>query len=159
MPVGLGYDVHPLVAGRPLMLGGVHVPFERGLGGHSDADVLAHAVMDAVLGAAALGDIGQHFPASDPQYKGISSLDLARRVAVLLEKDGWRIGNIDAIIVAQAPLLSPHIGTMRQRLAEALGITPSQISVKAKSPEGIGFEGRSKGMVAHAVAWVERASR
>lgn len=158
MPVGLGYDVHPLVAGRPLVLGGVHVTFERGLAGHSDADVLTHAIMDAVLGAAALGDIGQHFPAADPQYKGISSLELARRVAVMLGGHGWRIGNIDAIIVTQAPMLFPHVATMRQRLAEAFGITPEQIAVKAKSPEGLGFEGRGEGMAAQAVAWVERTT-
>lgn len=156
MPVGLGYDVHPLVAGRALVLGGVHLPFDRGLAGHSDADVLTHAIMDAVLGAAALGDIGQHFPASDPQYKGISSLELARRVSVMLQANGWRIGNVDAIIVAQALMLSSYIMTMRQRLAEALGITPGQINLKAKSPEGVGFAGRGEGMAAHAVAWVER---
>ncbi len=158
MPVGLGYDIHPLATGRNLMLGGVEIPFDRGLVGHSDADVLTHAIMDAVLGAAALGDIGEHFPASDAQYKGISSLELARRVATLLTAHGWRIGNVDAIIVAQAPMLSPHIPTMRQRLASALGIAPGQISVKAKSPEGLGFAGRGEGMAAHAVAWVERAS-
>ncbi|MBI2866121.1 MAG: 2-C-methyl-D-erythritol 2,4-cyclodiphosphate synthase [Chloroflexi bacterium] len=158
MPVGIGYDIHPLVSGRKLVLGGVEVPFERGLAGHSDADVLTHAVLDALLGAAALGDIGQHFPASDPQYRGISSLELARSVAHMLRGHSWRIGNIDAIIVAQEPMLSPHIDLMRQRLAEALGASPEQINVKAKSPEGLGFLGRGEGMAAQAVAWLERAS-
>lgn len=155
--VGLGYDVHPLVAGRRLVLGGVDIPFALGLAGHSDADVLTHAIMDALLGAAALGDIGQHFPASDPQYKDISSLELARRVASKLQASCWRIGNIDAVIVAQEPGLSPYLAQMRERLASALGIAPGQISLKAKHPEGLGFAGRGEGMATHAVAWVERA--
>jgi len=155
MPVGLGYDLHPLVAGRRLVLGGVDIPYERGLAGHSDADVLTHAILDALLGAAALGDIGQHFPPGDPQYEGISSLELAQRVAGMLRGHGWRIGNIDAIIVAQHPMLSPYLEEMRLRLAQALGIAPGQIGIKAKSPEGLGFAGSGEGLAAQAVAYIE----
>ena len=151
MRIGHGYDVHRLVEGRKLILGGVEIPWEKGLLGHSDADVLAHAVMDALLGAAALGDIGLHFPDTDPRWKGADSLMLLRHVAALLEEHGLRIGNIDATILAQAPKLRPHIDAMRERLAAACGIPMDRVSVKATTEEGLGFTGSGEGIAAHAV--------
>ena len=155
MRIGHGYDVHRLVEGRPLILGGVNVPFEKGLLGHSDADVLAHAVMDAVLGAAALGDIGQHFPDSDPAYAGADSLALARHVAGLLRQAGWQVGNIDATILCQAPKLAPYIPLMRQNIAACLGMDVGRVSVKATTEEHLGFTGAGQGIAAHAVAGIE----
>ena len=157
MRIGHGYDVHRLVEGRKLILGGVEIPYEKGLLGHSDADVLTHAVMDALLGAAALGDIGQHFPDSDPAYKGADSLALARAVRQKLAEVGWRLGNLDATILCQAPKLAPHIPAMRQNLAAALAVPPEQISVKATTEEHLGFTGAGQGIAAHAVALIERA--
>ena len=154
--VGHGYDVHRLVAGRALILGGVTVPFDRGLLGHSDADVLTHAVMDALLGAAALGDIGKLFPDSDAAYAGADSIALLERVTALLRKHGWQVGNVDATVVAQAPRLAPYIPEMRRRLAEAMGLDVDGVSVKATTEERLGFTGRGEGMAAHAVALIER---
>ncbi len=155
MHIGHGYDVHRLVEGRKLILGGVEIPFEKGLLGHSDADVLTHAVMDAVLGAAALGDIGQHFPDNDPAYAGADSLELARHVARLLEQKGWRVENIDATLLCQRPKLAPHIPAMRQNLAAALGLPVEAVSVKATTEEHLGFTGEGLGIAAHAVALIE----
>lgn len=152
MRIGFGYDVHPLVQGRKLVLGGVELADERGLAGHSDADVLVHAIIDALLGAAALGDIGAHFPPSDPAYKDVSSIALLQRVAELLRDGGWRVGNIDVTVVAQRPQLAPFIGDMRQRISEALGIDRGKVSVKATTSEGLGFAGREEGIAAYAVA-------
>ena len=154
--VGHGYDVHRLVAGRALILGGVTVPFDRGLLGHSDADVLTHAVMDALLGAAALGDIGQLFPDSDAAYAGADSIALLERVTALLREHGWQVGNVDATVVAQAPKLAPYIPDMRRRLAEAMGLDVDCVSVKATTEERLGFTGSGEGMAAHAVALIER---
>ena len=154
--VGHGYDVHRLVAGRALILGGVTVPFDRGLLGHSDADVLTHAVMDALLGAAALGDIGKLFPDSDAAYAGADSIALLERVTALLRKHGWQVGNVDATVVAQAPRLAPYIPEMRRRLAEAMGLDVDCVSVKATTEERLGFTGSGEGMAAHAVALIER---
>lgn len=152
MRIGHGYDVHRLTEGRKLILGGVEIPFEKGLLGHSDADVLSHAVMDALLGAAALGDIGQLFPDSDPAYEGADSLKLLRRVAQALGEHGYGIGNVDATVLAQRPKLAPHIPEMRERLAAAMGIEPGRVSVKATTEEGLGFTGAGEGIAAHAVA-------
>lgn len=152
MRIGHGYDVHKLVEGRKLILGGVEVPHTLGLLGHSDADVLTHAVMDALLGGAALGDIGQHFPDTDPQYEGASSLVLLAHVMELLNGQGYRVGNVDATILAQAPKLAPHIPAMRESLAHAMGVDVSQVSVKATTEEGLGFTGRKEAISAHAVA-------
>ena len=154
--VGHGYDVHRLVEGRALILGGVTVPFDRGLLGHSDADVLTHAVMDALLGAAALGDIGQLFPDSDEAYAGADSIALLERVTALLREHGWQVGNVDATVVAQAPKLAPYIPEMRRRLAEAMGLDVDCVSVKATTEERLGFTGSGEGMAAHAVALIER---
>lgn len=154
--VGHGYDVHRLVEGRALILGGVTVPFDRGLLGHSDADVLTHAVMDALLGAAALGDIGQLFPDSDAAYAGADSIALLERVTALLREHGWQVGNVDATVVAQAPKLAPYIPEMRRRLAEAMGLDVDCVSVKATTEERLGFTGSGEGMAAHAVALIER---
>ena len=154
--VGHGYDVHRLVEGRALILGGVTVPFDRGLLGHSDADVLTHAVMDALLGAAALGDIGKLFPDSDAAYAGADSMLLLRRVTALLREHGWQVGNVDATVVAQAPRLAPYIPDMRRRLAEAMGLDVDCVSVKATTEERLGFTGSGGGMAAHAVALIER---
>lgn len=156
MRIGHGYDVHKLVENRRLILGGVDIPFEKGLLGHSDADVLTHAVMDALLGAAALGDIGKHFPDTDPAYKGADSLQLARHVAALLQQQGWRIGNVDATILCQAPKLAPHIQTMRSNLAAALGVEVDAVSVKATTEERLGFTGAGEGIAVHAVALLVR---
>ena len=155
MRIGHGYDVHRLVEGRKLILGGVEVPFEKGLLGHSDADVLAHAVMDAVLGAAALGDIGQHFPDNDPAYAGADSLELARHVARILSEHGYRVENIDATILCQRPKLAPHIPAMRANLAAAFGLPVDAVSVKATTEEHLGFTGEGLGIAAHAVALIE----
>lgn len=155
--VGHGYDVHRLVEGRPLILGGVNIPHEKGLLGHSDADVLTHAVMDALLGALALGDIGKHFPDSDPAYEGADSLLLARRVADLIRREGWEICNVDATVLAQAPKLSPYIDAMRQRIADALGTDVGRVSVKATTEEHLGFTGEKLGIAAHAVCLVTRS--
>lgn len=155
MRIGHGYDVHRLVEGRDLILGGVNIPYEKGLLGHSDADVLTHAIMDALLGAAALGDIGKHFPDTDPAYKGADSLKLAAHVAALLHAQGYRIGNIDATVIAQAPKLAPHIPTMRQNLARALGCEYGCINIKATTEEHLGFTGEGLGMAAHAVCLIE----
>ena len=153
--VGLGFDVHPFASRRPLVLGGVEVPAERGLGGHSDADVLSHAVADALLGALALGDLGRHFPDSDPRFCGASSLVLLAEVAARVRARGGRVVNVDATIVAEAPRLAPHLDAMRVRLAETLGVAGDRVSVKAKHAEGLGALGRQEGIAAMAVALVE----
>lgn len=159
MRIGHGYDVHRLVQGRDLILGGVNIPYEKGLLGHSDADVLTHAVMDALLGAAAIGDIGGHFPDSDPAYKGADSLALAREVAALLRAKNYRIENVDATVLAQAPKLAPHIPQMRENLALALGVGVDRISVKATTEEHLGFTGAGEGIAAHAVCLLEELPR
>lgn len=156
MRIGIGYDVHKFTEDRPLILGGVHVPFEMGLLGHSDADVLVHAVMDALLGAAALGDIGSHFPDTDPAYKGADSLALLARVRDLLENNGYVIENIDSVIVCQRPKVGPYIEQMRKNMAEALALDTEQISVKATTEEGLGFTGQMEGASAKAVCLIER---
>ena len=150
--IGYGYDVHRLVAGRRLVLGGVEIPHDLGLDGHSDADVLVHAVADALLGAACLGDIGQHFPNTDARYKGISSLVLLKEVALLLERSGYQVGNIDATVILERPRIMPHAASMRTNIAGALGIASDAVSVKATTGEGLGFTGRGEGAAAHAVA-------
>ena len=155
MRIGHGYDVHRLTPERKLILGGVEIPFEKGLLGHSDADVLAHAVMDALLGAAALGDIGKLFPDNDPAYEGADSLMLLRRVTQALAENGYGIGNVDATVLAQRPKLAPHIPAMRERLAVAMGISPDRVSVKATTEEGLGFTGTGEGIAAHAVALID----
>ncbi len=155
MRIGHGYDVHRLIAGRPLVLGGVTIPYEKGLLGHSDADVLLHAVMDALLGAAALGDIGTHFPDTDPQYAGISSRALLRRVGDLLAAAGYRVGNLDVTVIAQAPKCKPYIPAMRQAIAADLGASIDRVSVKATTEEGLGFSGRGEGIACHAVCLLE----
>ena len=155
MRIGYGYDVHRLVEGRRLILGGVDIPWEKGLLGHSDADVLTHALMDALLGAAALGDIGQHFPDKDPAYEGADSIALLRRVCALLKEKGYRVGNADCTVVAQRPKLAPHIPAMREKLAAAMEVDVSQVSVKATTEEGLGFSGEGLGIAAHAVALIE----
>ena len=153
--VGFGFDLHPLVTGRPLVLGGVTVPSELGLSGHSDADVLAHAVGEALLGALALGDLGRHFPDTEPRYRGISSLALLEAVMDLVRGRGGRLVNVDATVLAQAPKLAPWLPEMAKRLADTLGIDADAVSVKAKSPEGLGLLGRQEGMAAMAVVSVE----
>ena len=155
MRIGHGYDVHRLVPGRRCIIGGVDIPFELGLDGHSDADVLTHAVMDALLGALALGDIGKHFPDTDPHYKGADSIALLRHVAVLIREQGWRLGNLDATVLAQAPKLAPHIAQMRKNLAAAIGCEAGQVSVKATTEEGLGFTGAKQGIAAHCVCLLE----
>ena len=150
MRIGIGYDVHQLTPDRPLWLGGVLIPHHLGLLGHSDADVLIHAICDALLGAAALGDIGKHFPDKDPQYKGIDSKILLRCCGELLQREGYTIANIDSIVVAQQPKIAPHIPAMRQTIADTLGINVNQVSVKATTTEHLGFEGREEGISAHA---------
>ncbi len=159
MRIGIGYDVHPLVPGRRLVLGGVEIPFDKGLSGWSDADVLTHAIIDALLGAAALGDIGSHFPPGEPEYKDISSLVLLKRVSNKLTENGWRVGNIDATIMAEQPKLRDFIDRMRQRLSQTLGIALSQVSVKASTSAQLGFIGREEGMAAWAVALLEGSER
>ena len=154
--IGHGYDVHRLVEGRRLILGGVEVPHTLGLLGHSDADVLTHAVMDALLGAAALGDIGRLFPDTDPAYEGADSLQLARHVARVLQEAGWEPENIDATILCQRPKLAPHIPAMRENLAVALGVAPDAVSVKATTEEGLGFTGAGAGIAVHSVCLLRR---
>lgn len=151
MRIGMGYDVHKLVEDRELIIGGVTIPYEKGLLGHSDADVLLHAIMDALLGAAALGDIGKHFPDTDPAYKGISSVLLLQKVGELLEEEGFLIENIDATIIAQAPKMRPYIDTMRENIAKALGIDVMQVNVKATTEEGLGFTGAGLGISSQAI--------
>lgn len=155
--VGVGWDIHPLVEGRRLVLGGVVIPFPKGLLGHSDGDALVHAVIDALLGAANLGDIGTHFPPSDPRYKDADSMALLDRVCRVLAEKGWRIGNVDTIVVAESPPLRPFLDAMRQRLAHCLGVPPTHVSVKAKTAEGLGPVGRQEAIAAYAVALVEEA--
>lgn len=152
--IGHGYDVHRLVEDRKLIIGGVDIPHTAGLLGHSDADVLAHAIMDSLLGAAALGDIGKHFPDTDERYLGADSLSLMKKVAELLCKNGFSIGNVDATVIAQAPKLSPHIKEMRENIAQALGVETYRVSVKATTEEGLGFSGEGLGISAHAVALI-----
>ncbi|MEQ2455180.1 2-C-methyl-D-erythritol 2,4-cyclodiphosphate synthase [Flavonifractor hominis] len=156
MRIGHGYDVHRLVEGRKLILGGIEIPYEKGLLGHSDADVLTHAVMDALLGAAGMGDIGRLFPDSDPAYEGANSLELLDVVMVHLRSTGYQIVNMDTTILAQRPKLAPHIPAMREQLAMHLGITPGQINVKATTEEGLGFTGSGEGIAAHAVCLLEQ---
>ena len=155
MRIGHGYDVHRLVEGRKLILGGVEIPFENGLLGHSDADVLLHALMDAMLGAAALGDIGMHFPDSDPAYAGADSMQLLIRVAALLREHGYRVVNLDCTVLAQWPKLRPHIPAMIRNIAAALGLPENCVSVKATTEEGLGFTGEGLGIAAHAVVLIE----
>jgi len=157
MRVGIGYDAHRLTTDRSLILGGVEIPFDKGLEGWSDADVVVHAVMDALLGAAALGDIGNHFPPNDPSFKNISSITLLNRVGGLLKRQGWRIGNIDATIIAERPLLRPFITQMKQNISRALSINESEVGIKATTNEGLGFIGREEGIAAYAVALLEKA--
>ena len=152
MRIGQGYDVHRLVEGRKLIIGGVDIPYEKGLLGHSDADVLLHAVMDALLGAAALGDIGQHFPDSDERYKGISSIALLKKVGKILQENGYMIENIDSTVIAQRPKLLPYRPQMAENIAAALGIEKEQVSVKATTEEGLGFTGTGEGISAQAIA-------
>jgi len=156
MRIGHGYDVHRLAQGRKLILGGIEVPWELGLLGHSDADVLTHAVMDALLGAAGLGDIGKHFPDTDPAYAGADSLRLLDHVMELLREAGWRVENVDATILAQRPKLAPYIPGMRENLAARLGVGTGQVNVKATTEEGLGFTGAGEGIAAHAVCLLER---
>ena len=156
--IGHGYDVHRLVPGRPLILGGVHVDYDRGLDGHSDADVLVHAVMDALLGAAAMGDIGKLFPDNDDRYLGADSMELLREVSRRLEGAGYRLGNLDATIIAQRPKLAPYIAQMRRNLALCMDVGADCISVKATTEEGLGFTGSGAGIAAHAVVLIERIS-
>ncbi|MBE5922228.1 MAG: 2-C-methyl-D-erythritol 2,4-cyclodiphosphate synthase [Lachnospiraceae bacterium] len=151
MRVGLGYDVHRLVEDRKLILGGVEIPHEKGLLGHSDADVLVHAIMDALVGAAALGDIGKHFPDTDPQYKGISSIALLAHVGKLLEEHGYTVGNIDATIIAQRPKMAPYREQMRENVAKTLGISIDRVNIKATTEEGLGFTGTGEGISSQAI--------
>lgn len=155
MRVGLGYDVHKLVEGRDLIIGGVQIPYEKGLLGHSDADVLLHAIMDALLGAAALGDIGKHFPDTDPKYKGISSMKLLEYVRELIDDELYVVGNVDATIIAQRPKMAPYIEQMRKNVADALAIEVSQVNIKATTEEGLGFTGSGEGISAQAIASLE----
>ena len=156
MRIGHGYDVHRLTEGRRLILGGVDIPWEKGLLGHSDADVLTHAVMDALLGAAGLGDIGRHFPDNDPAYAGANSLKLLERVMKLLGDNGYTVGNVDVTVLAQRPKLAPHIPQMRDNLAQVMGVEPARVNIKATTEEGLGFTGAGEGIAAHAVALIER---
>jgi len=155
MRIGQGFDVHALVAGRPLMVGGVSIPYDKGLAGHSDADVLLHALCDALLGAAALGDIGRHFPDTDPAYRGADSRWLLREVAALLEKNHFSVVNVDATIIAQAPKMAPHIPAMVANIAADLTISRERVNVKAKTTERLGFAGRGEGIAAEAIALIE----
>lgn len=157
MRIGHGYDVHRLIAGRKLVLGGVEIPYILGLDGHSDADVLLHAIMDALLGAAALGDIGRLFPDTDPAYKGISSVLLLETVAARIREAGYEVGNVDATVIAQKPKLAPHIPAMREIVAKTLGVDLDQINIKATTEEHLGFSGREEGIAAHAVCILEKS--
>jgi 2-C-methyl-D-erythritol 2,4-cyclodiphosphate synthase len=156
MRIGIGYDVHAFTAGRPLMLGGVHIPYAQGLAGHSDADAVIHAVVDALLGAAALGDIGQHFPSSDPRWADVPSATFLGYTRELLREHGWRVGNVDATIVAERPKMAAYIPAMKETLAEALGVPLYEISIKATTTDNLGFTGRGEGIAAMAVALIER---
>ena len=156
MRIGSGYDVHKLAEGRDCIIGGVKIPYEKGLLGHSDADVLLHAIADALLGAAALGDIGRHFPDTDPAYKGADSLALLRHVSALIREKGWQVGNIDATVLAQAPKLAPHIVQMRENLAAAMECDVDRVSVKATTEEKLGFTGAKQGIAAHCVCLLEK---
>ncbi|HCW05467.1 MAG TPA: 2-C-methyl-D-erythritol 2,4-cyclodiphosphate synthase [Clostridium sp.] len=151
MRIGMGYDVHKLVEDKDLIIGGVKIPFDKGLSGHSDADVLTHAIMDSILGAAALGDIGRHFPDTDPQYKGASSISLLKVVGRLIRENNYEIVNIDSTIIAQKPKMAPHILTMRENIAKALNIDISQINVKATTEEGLGFTGKGEGISSQSI--------
>jgi 2-C-methyl-D-erythritol 2,4-cyclodiphosphate synthase len=157
MRIGIGYDAHRLTGERPFILGGVEIPFEQGLEGWSDADVVVHAIIDALLGAAALGDIGIHFPANDPAYEGISSIVLLGHTRNLLREQGWCISNIDATIIAERPLIHPFVDQMRQNISQALSISKSQVGIKATTTEGLGFTGREEGVAAYSVALLEEA--
>ena len=157
MRVGFGFDAHPLVAGRPLVLAGIVIPFDRGLDGYSDGDAVAHALIDALLGAAALGDCGTHFPAGDPRFKDADSVELVRRSMSLLKAAGFDVGNVDCTIVAEQPALAPYMDRMRANLALALAVDPTMVSVKAKRTEGLGFEGEGRGIAAYAVASIRPA--
>ena len=152
----MGYDVHRLVENRDLIIGGVNIPYERGLAGHSDADVLIHAIMDSILGAAALGDIGKHFPDTDPQYKGASSIALLKHVAGLIKEKGYEIINIDATIIAQSPKMAPHIWAMRENIAKALNIDVDQVNVKATTEEGLGFAGKGEGISSQSICLLKK---
>jgi 2-C-methyl-D-erythritol 2,4-cyclodiphosphate synthase len=154
---GFGYDAHRLVEGRPLVLGGVRIPFEKGLEGHSDADVLLHALIDAMLGAAGMGDIGTYFPSSDPAIEGISSMQMLSRVVEMLRKEGWRVENVDGTVVAQQPRLSPHVPHIKEAIASALGIEPDRVNVKGKTTDGLGFVGAGEGMEAYCAVMLARA--
>ncbi len=156
MRIGMGYDVHPLVEGRPLVLGGVTIPFEKGLKGHSDADALLHAIGDALLGALALGDLGKHFPDTDPKYKGISSLKLLEAIREKIEAQGYEVGNIDSILIAEKPKLAPYLPTMAENIGRCLKVEVSRVSVKATREEGLGFTGKGEGMAAKAVVLLEK---
>ena len=156
MRIGMGYDVHKLVEGRELILGGVTIPYEKGLLGHSDADVLLHAIMDALLGAAALGDIGKHFPDTDPAYKGISSIRLLEHVGKLIDDKLYVIGNIDATIIAQRPKMAPHIEQMRENVAKALHIDVDQVNIKATTEEGLGFTGQKQGISSQSICLLNK---
>ena len=158
MRIGMGYDVHKLVENRDLILGGVKIPYSLGLLGHSDADVLLHAIMDSLLGAAALGDIGKHFPDSDDRYKGISSIELLKHVGSLLKENNWLIENIDSTIIAQKPKMAPHIENMRKNISEALNIDIGQINVKATTEEGLGFTGEGKGISSQSICLLTKKS-
>ncbi len=157
MRIGYGYDVHPLGPGRKLILGGIDIPHSKGLLGHTDSDVLVHAVCDALLGAMGEGDLGRHYPSSDSKYKGLSSLKLLEDVMTKLTAKGYRVGNIDTVIVAQAPRLGPHLAAMQKKMAEAAGLDPDQVNVKVKSGEGLDAVGKEEGMTAHAVCLIEPA--
>ena len=159
MRVGMGYDVHKFQQGRGLILGGVEIPYELGLLGHSDADVLLHGIKDALLGAAALGDIGKHFPDTDPAYKGASSIKLLKHVGQLLREEGYEVNNIDGTIIAEKPKMAPYIPQMRKNIAEALGIDEGQINVKATTTEGLGFEGRKEGIASMAIASIKKIEK
>ncbi|MBB6623456.1 2-C-methyl-D-erythritol 2,4-cyclodiphosphate synthase [Clostridium gasigenes] len=154
MRIGMGYDVHRLVENRDLILGGVTIPYKKGLLGHSDADVLVHAVIDSLLGATALGDIGTHFPDTNPKYKNISSIDLLKEVGILIHTNGYSISNIDSTIIAQAPKMSPHIQTMRENISKALNITLDKINIKATTEEGLGFTGTGEGISSQSICLV-----
>jgi 2-C-methyl-D-erythritol 2,4-cyclodiphosphate synthase len=159
MRIGQGFDAHALVAGRKLIIGGVEIPHDKGLDGHSDADVLIHAVCDALLGAAGLGDIGAHFPDSDDRYKGIDSRKLLYEVRQLLRDRGWHVANVDATIIAQAPRMAPHVPAMRANLAADLGVEPEAVNIKAKTTEKLGFVGRGEGIAAEAVVLLAETAR
>lgn len=156
MRIGMGYDVHKLVENRELIIGGVYIPYKKGLLGHSDADVLIHAIMDSLLGAAALGDIGKHFPDSDPKYKDISSIKLLSHVRDTIKEKGYTIGNIDATIIAQQPKFAPYIQEMRKKLTSTLGIQLNQVNIKATTTEGLGFTGKEEGIASYSVALLEK---